>query len=96
MKTLFRILVILIIASMIGGLMYAGVSAAGDAPSLENERPRLPEGEQFRPEREGPAERDGIDLPGGMVKALALMSIAGGIYSATVWAGRKAKQVPVR
>jgi hypothetical protein len=99
MKTLFRILVILVITSVIGGLMYAGVSAAGavgDSPSFENERPQPLEGDQFRPEREEHEEDDGIDLPGRMVKALVLMSIAGGGYSAVVWAGKKAKQVSAR
>jgi orotate phosphoribosyltransferase len=95
MKTLFRILIILVITSIIGGLMYAGVSAAG-ATSFEGERPQMPEGAEFRPEREEHGERDGLDIPGGMVKALVLMSIAGGVYSGVVWAGKKTKQVSAR
>lgn len=95
MKTLFRILIILVITSIIGGLMYAGVSAAGTT-SFEDERPQMPEGAEFHPEREEHGERDGIDFPGGMVKALVLMSIAGGVYSGVVWAGKKTKQVSAR
>ncbi|MBI2332757.1 MAG: hypothetical protein HYU84_11470 [Chloroflexi bacterium] len=38
-------------------------------------------------------KRDGgFGFPGGVLKALVLMSIAGGVYSVVVWAGKKAKQ----
>jgi hypothetical protein len=96
MKTLFRVLVILVMASIIGGLMYAGVSALGSSTTNFEEgegRPQRPEGAEFRPEHDEHENRgDGIDLPGGVVKALVLMSVAGGIYSAIVWAGKKAKR----
>lgn len=93
MKTLFRVLIILVAASIIGGLMYAGVSAAGTT-SFEGERPQMPEGAEFRPEREEHGEREGgFGFPGGVIKSLVLMSVSGGIYFAVARAGRKAKQV---
>ena len=99
MKTLFRVLVIMVVASIIGGLMYAGVSASGSSTTNFEEgegRPQRPEGAEFRPEHDEHEEHenrgDGFDLPGGSVKALVLMSLAGGVYSAIVWAGKKAKR----
>lgn len=110
MKTLFRILIILAAATIIGGLMYVGVSASGsaDAPSYEEgSRSQFnsdgdhdgdgfrPEGGEFRPEgeRDGErGERGGFGFPGGIIKALVLMTIAGGIYSAIVGVKKKAKQ----
>ena len=99
MNTLFRILVIVVVATLIGGLMYVGVSAAGSAITFgdfegDEGRPQLPEGAEFRPER-GEAEEGegGFGFPAGMIKALVLMSVAGGVYSAVVLAGKKAKRV---
>jgi hypothetical protein len=102
MKIVFQVLVILVIAALIGGLMYAGVSAADSSsvPSFDGERLEQPgaeeftlEGREFRPDG-GHDERDGeAGLPGGVVKALMLMSFAGGVYSTVVWAGKKAKRV---
>ncbi|HAX68348.1 MAG TPA: hypothetical protein DCY14_01950 [Anaerolineae bacterium] len=102
MKTLFRILVILVAASIIGGLMYVGVNASGSSDTStfeEGRRPQFnPDGDDnmFRPEgdeRGEHGERGGFGFPGGVIKALVLMSIAGGIYSAVVWTGKKAKRV---
>lgn len=108
MKTVIRILIILVVTSMIGGLMYVGVSASNSSttagfPEFEGERQRPqfgeesefhPEGGEFRPDGDGDrrGERGGFGFPGGVVKALVLMTIAGGIYSAIVWTGKKAKQ----
>lgn len=109
MKTLFRVLIILVAATIIGGLMYVGVSASGssDTPSFEEGRPPQfspdgdndgnsfrPEGGEFRPEgeRDERGERGGFGFPGGVIKALVLMSIAGGIYSAIAGTRKKAKQ----
>ncbi|MBE0671341.1 MAG: hypothetical protein IH588_12185 [Anaerolineales bacterium] len=97
MKIVFQVLVILVIAALIGGLMYAGVSAAGSSSvsSFNGERLEQPstlEGREFRPDGDHD-ERDGeAGFPGGVVKALVLMSFAGGVYSVAVWAGKKAKQ----
>lgn len=108
MNTLFRILVILVAATLIGGLMYVGVSASntsagpGDFEQGEG-RPRPAEGVEFgdgdegefRPEREGRGERGegGFGLPGGVLKALVLMSIAGGIYSLIARGGKQARKI---
>ena len=99
MKTIFRILIILVVTSIVGGLMYAGVSAMGSATTNFEDgegRPQLPEGAEFSPDREEHEEREGRDggfgFPGGVIKSLVLMSIAGGIYSVIVQAGKKAKR----
>jgi hypothetical protein len=95
MKTLFRVLVILVAASIIGGLMYAGVSASGSSTANFEEgegRPQLPEGAEFRPDGEREEREGGFGVPTGIVKAVGLMSLAGGVYSAIVWTGKKAKR----
>lgn len=99
MNTLFRVLIILVVASIIGGLMYVAVDASGSS-SFEEGRPGggqfRPDGDgdgdAFRPEGEGRGERGGFGFPAGIIKALVLMSIAGGIYSAIAWAGKKSKR----
>jgi hypothetical protein len=97
MKTLFRILVILVVTAIVGGLMYAGVSASGSSTANFEDgegRPQLPDGAEFRPEREEHEGRDGgFGFPGGVIKSLVLMSLAGGIYSAIMWTGRKTKRI---
>ena len=98
MKTFFRVLIILVIASIIGGMMYVGVNASSSATGSANfeeggERPSLPEGAEFRPEGDREERDGGFGFPVGVLKALVLMSIAGGAYSAVVLAGKKAKQV---
>jgi hypothetical protein len=99
MNTIFRILIILVVTAIVGSLMYAGVSAMGSATTTFEDgegRPQLPEGADFRPEHEEHEGREGRDggfgFPGGIIKALVLMSVAGGVYSAIVWTGRKAKR----
>lgn len=102
MNTLLRVLIILTVTAIIGGLMYAGVGAsdspAGFGDFEEGEgRPRPPQGEEFdgegefRPEDER-GERGGFGFPGGMLKAVVLMTMAGGIYSLIVWGGKQAKK----
>lgn len=101
MNTLFRIFVILVVAALIGGLMYVGVNASNSSTNFgdfdEGEgRPQRSEGGEFRPEHDEFDEHEGRDggfgFPGGVLKAIVLMSIAGGIYSAIVWTGKKAKK----
>lgn len=100
MNTLFRVLIILVVASIVGGLMYVAVDASGSS-SFEEGRPGgggqfRPDGDgdgdAFRPEGEGRGERGGFGFPGGIIKALVLMSLAGGIYSAIAWAVKKSKR----
>lgn len=108
MNTLFRILVILVVATIVGGLMYVGVNASGPSTGPggfeDGEgRPRFSEGDGFgdgdeggfRPEREEHGDRGerGFGFPGGVVKAVVLMSIAGGFYSLIAWSGKKAKKL---
>ncbi|MFN8401582.1 MAG: hypothetical protein U0X74_16335 [Anaerolineales bacterium] len=105
MNTLFRVLIILVVAVIIGGLMYVGVSASNSSnngfPEFEGGRQRpessefRPEGGDFRPEGDFDGERGergGFGFPGGIIKALVLMTIAGSIYSGIVWVGKKSKQ----
>ena len=76
MSTLYRTLVLLVIATLIGGLFYAAVGS-GDSTT------GLPAPADGQPRPEGGEERDGeTDLPLGMVKSLAIMSIASGVYLA--------------
>ncbi len=98
MKTLLRVLIILVVASMLGGLMYVAVNASSSSngSSLDGGRPSG----QFRPDGDGEheerGERGGFGFPGGVIKALVLMSIAGGIYSVIVWTGKQAKRSAAR
>ena len=105
MNTLFRIFVILVVAALIGGLMYVGVNASNSYTSFgdfdEGEGfPQRSDGDEFRPEHDEFEEQEGREggqdggfgFPGGVLKAVVLMSIAGGIYSAVAWAGKKAKK----
>jgi hypothetical protein len=83
MKTIFRILAILVVAALIGGAIYTAVSAAGSATTggesgeFTGDRPPRPEGE-FRPDgdRDGDFE-GGLMLPFGAVKSLVLMGVIG-------------------
>jgi len=101
MNTFFRVLIILVAAAIIGGLMYVGVSASDSGtngfPEFEEngERPQFTEGSEFRPEgdHDERGEGGGFGFPAGVIKALVLMSVAGGIYSAVVWMGKKTKRV---
>lgn len=98
MKTLLRVLIILVVASIIGGLMYVAVNASSSSngSSLDGGRPSG----QFRPDGDGEheerGESGGFGFPGGIIKALVLMSIAGGIYSVIVWTGKQAKRSAAR
>ena len=98
MNTLFRVLIILVVAVIIGGLMYVGVSASNSSnngfPEFEGGRQR-PEGSEFRPEGDHDGEqgeRGGFGFPGGIIKALVLMTIAGSIYSGIVRMGKQSKK----
>jgi hypothetical protein len=79
MKILFRVLVILVVASLIGGAIFALVNVSGAASQRSSVQ--RPEGDRFRPEG---GERDqsngGFFLPFGMIKNLAVISIIAAIY----------------
>jgi hypothetical protein len=95
MNTLFRILVILVVASLIGGAIFALVNVA--AAASQQSSSHRPEGDRHRPEggeRDGPD--GGIFLPFGMIKNLVVISIIAAVYlNAGKWFGKKrtAKQV---
>ena len=78
MTTLYRILIILVVASIIGGAIYMAVgggSSAGQQSAPTRSR------DQLRPEnREGHEGGDG--LPFGILKSLVIMSVASGVYLA--------------
>ena len=75
MKTLFRILVIMVVAVLIGGAFYGAVTASSsgtDGTSIQ-ERPR-PDG--FPAERpEGEDFEGGIQFPAEMIKSLVIMTV---------------------
>ncbi len=89
MSTLYRILVILVVATLIGGLFYAAVgsgNSTGGSPAPENGH-RRPEGGE---EREGDSA-----LPFGVLKSLVIMSIASGVYLGLGKLSAKTKPKPV-
>jgi len=73
MNVLYRILLILVVAAIVGGVMVAAVGS-GDSTG----QPQMREGGQSRPE--GGEDREGEGLPFGFVKSLMIMSIASGVY----------------
>jgi hypothetical protein len=96
MKIISRILIILVVASLVGGAMYAAVSAGGNMTQTRTrgdfDGQRSPGGE-FRPDREGRPE-GGVMLPFGVVKSLILTGIVAAIYFNTSkwWVKRKRQQ----
>jgi len=103
MKIISQILIILIVATLIGGAMYAAVNAAGDMTQtrtrgeFDGQRPPPLNGE-FRPEHDGGREgREGggwIFLPFGMVKNIFVVGIIAAIYfnASKWWIKRKRQQ----
>lgn len=78
MTTLYRILIILVVASIIGGAIYMAVSNGG---SVGQPSAPIRSGDQPRPE--GGEDREGGDgLPFGILKSLVIMSVASGVYLA--------------
>jgi ABC-type Fe3+-siderophore transport system permease subunit len=80
MKTISQILIILLVAALLGGVMYAAVSAGGDMTQMRergdfDERRPAPLDGQLPPERDGR-----VILPFGVVKSLVLMSLIGVPY----------------
>ena len=78
MTTLYRILIILVVASIIGGAIYMAV---GGGSSAGQTSAPIRSGDQPRPE--GGEDREGGDgLPFGILKSLVIMSVASGVYLA--------------
>jgi hypothetical protein len=100
MKVLFRILVILVVASLVGGAMFALVNVSGNGTQQRSFR--RPEGSQFpqnnggfRPDGErGRGDREGgrggvLGLGFGLVKNLLVVAIIAIVYlNATKWFGK--------
>jgi hypothetical protein len=105
MKIIFRIIMILAAAMMIGGALYAMVDRGGSSspqtPAFENgDRPEgFPPSGEFvpgvRPERDGP---DGASfLPAGVLKSLLIISIVSVIYlTLGKWIGKFRRQAASR
>ena len=88
MKTIFRILVILIAAAIVGGIIFAlvgnntsdtrsGFDKHGDAESRpgDNAEARPNENLAPRPERDREEFDDGFLFPGGVIKGLLVVSV---------------------
>jgi hypothetical protein len=88
MKTIFKILVILVVAALVGGLFYGVVTATSSGTSQSR-----PVNEQFnRPNRVG--EAGGIQFPADSIKSLAIISLVSLVYlNAPKWLGRKKSTV---
>jgi hypothetical protein len=88
MKTIFKILVILVVAALVGGLFYEVVTATSSGTNQSR-----PVNEQFnRPDRGG--EAGGIQFPTDSIKSLAIISLVSLIYlNAPKWLARKKSTV---
>lgn len=93
MKTIFKILVILVAAVLVGGLFYSVVTAtsSGAAQPTSLERPTdgvfSADGSFAPPDRE---ETSGIQFPADAIKNLVIISVVSVIYmNATKWLSRR-------
>jgi hypothetical protein len=102
MKVLFRILVILVVASLVGGAMFALVNVSGNGTQQRSfqrhEGGQFPENNGgFRPD--GGRDREGGSVLGfgfGLVKNLAVISAFALIYlNWTRWFGKANKKIEV-
>jgi hypothetical protein len=98
MKVLFRILVILVAASLVGGAMFALVNVSGNGSRKNSFQQREGNGQfnpngGFRPEGDREGGRGGaLGLGFGLVKNLVVVAIIAIVYlNATKWFG-KAKE----
>jgi hypothetical protein len=102
MKVLFRILVILVVASLVGGAMFALVNVSGNGTQQRSFQRK--EGGQspqnnggFRPDggREREGGRGGA-LGFGLLKNLVVVAIIAIVYlNATKWFGKANKKIEV-
>lgn len=77
MKTFPRIIIILLVATLIGGLFYSAVSAGSSSTSQTSISER-PTGDFPRPD--GDQEEGGISFPAESIKSLAIISIVSAVY----------------
>ena len=84
MKTLFRILIILVVASLIGGAIFAAVNGNGSASQRSSFQ--RPEGDRPHPEGDHEGHDGGFGLPFGVFKSFAVISIIAVVYlNGTKW-----------
>jgi hypothetical protein len=79
MNTIFKVLVILVVAILVGGLFYGAVTAtsAGTDQTALSERPMPADGEFERPDRD---EAGGIQFPADAVKNLLIITVIAALY----------------
>ncbi|MBI5951364.1 MAG: hypothetical protein HY865_06885 [Chloroflexi bacterium] len=81
MKTIFRIVVILVVAFLVGGLFYGAVTATSSGTDQSSMPERSTDGEfppdGLRPERE---DDGAIQFPVDAVKNLVIISVIAAIY----------------
>ena len=77
MKTISRIIIILLVATLIGGLFYSAVSAGSSSTSQTSISER-PTDDFARPD--GDQDEGGISFPAESIKSLAIISIVGAVY----------------
>ena len=78
MTTLYRILIILVVASIIGGAIYMAV---GGGSAAVQQSAQIPARDRARPDG-GEGREGGEGLPFGIIKSLVIMSVASGVYLA--------------
>ena len=91
MKTIFKILVIVVVAVLVGGLFYSVVAASsGTDQALASERSFPADGELSRPDKaEGGGE---LQFPADLIKNLVIISVVSITYlNVTRWMGGKKK-----
>ncbi len=79
MTTLYRILIILVVASIIGGTIYMAV---GGGNSAGQQPPQMRSDGHSRPDGGEGHEEGGDGLPFGILKSLMIMFVASGVYLA--------------
>ena len=77
MKTISRMITILLVATLIGGLFYSAVSAGSSSTSQTSISER-PTGDF--PQPDGDREEGGISFPAESIKSLAIISIVCALY----------------
>ncbi|MBL8078563.1 MAG: hypothetical protein JNM55_11420 [Anaerolineales bacterium] len=97
MNTVFKILVILVGATLVGGLLYGVVTVTSSSQSPQftegsSSGQLPPDGNFDRPDHDG--ESSGIQFPMDSIKNLAIISVVGALYfNAAKFLGKR-KSIP--
>ncbi|MBK8784096.1 MAG: hypothetical protein IPO22_20410 [Anaerolineales bacterium] len=78
MKTISRIIIILLVATLVGGLFYGAVTS-GSSSTGQTSLSERPTGDFPRPDGDE-REDSGISFPAESIKSLAIISIVGAVY----------------